>query len=68
MKVGRKIRSLRESAGIPVQQAAARSGISRQYWYMIEEDKHNPSIRTLDRMASALGLSVVDLIAEKVAR
>lgn len=42
---------------------ARRSGVSKGALVQIEQDKANPSISTLCRLAAALGVSVADLVA-----
>lgn len=44
-------------------QLAARSGVSKGMIVQIEQGRANPSIATLCRLASGLGVSVADLIA-----
>ena len=53
--VGRRIRLLRQDAGWTVQQLADRSDVSRRMLTQIELGQANPSLTTVDRVATALG-------------
>ena len=59
-----KIRSLREAAGLTMQQAADKAGFkSRQHWHAAESgDIGNITLDTLRRIAVALGVKARDLL------
>lgn len=61
--VARRIAALRKSEGMSFDALARRSGVSKGALVQIEQDKSNPSISTLCRLAAALGVSVADLVA-----
>jgi transcriptional regulator with XRE-family HTH domain len=61
--VAARIASLRKSQDFTFDALAKRSGVSKGTLVQIEQEKANPSISTLCRLASALGVSVADLVA-----
>lgn len=58
--VGRKLRRLRKKAGLGVVEAATRSKISAGFLSAIELSRANPSVATLQRLASTYGATVLD--------
>ena len=58
--VGPKLRRLRKKAGLGVVQAAKRSKISAGFLSAIELSRANPSVATLQRLASTYGATVLD--------
>lgn len=61
-QVGKKIRELREARGSTQVQLARAAGILRPNLSRIEAGKHRPTLDTLERLAAALKIPVVDLI------
>jgi transcriptional regulator with XRE-family HTH domain len=58
-----KVATLRQAKGLSQAQAAALLGTSRQYWSQLEAAQiPNPSISTLEQLASALGVQPADLL------
>lgn len=58
-----QLRWARQDAGISQAQLAERVGVSRQQISLLESPDANLTLRTLDRVANALGLSVhIDLV------
>ncbi|MEW5952136.1 MAG: helix-turn-helix transcriptional regulator [Bacillota bacterium] len=55
MSIGRKIRKLRQEQDLTLKELAARVGISLSYLSDIERNRSNPSVDTLQSIASALG-------------
>ncbi|WP_232519916.1 helix-turn-helix domain-containing protein [Actinosynnema pretiosum] len=53
--LGDRIRALRKAAGLSVVRLAELSGVSRRMLTQIELGQANPSLSTVDRVASALG-------------
>ncbi|WP_010203951.1 helix-turn-helix domain-containing protein [Salinibacterium sp. PAMC 21357] len=53
--VGTRIRELRQRTGWTVQQLADNAGVSRRMLTLIELGQANPSLTTVDRIATALG-------------
>jgi XRE family transcriptional regulator, master regulator for biofilm formation len=61
--VGEKIKSIRESKGITINELAQKADISKSYISSIERDiQKNPSIRVLEKIAAALGVSLEILL------
>ena len=63
MTPGQNIAARRAALGITQAEAARRMGISQSYWADIEANRKSPSVRTLERIAKALGCTVADLVA-----
>ena len=61
--VALRIASLRKSHGLSFDALAQQSGVSKGTLVQIEQQRANPSIATLCRLATALGVSVADLVA-----
>jgi transcriptional regulator with XRE-family HTH domain len=57
------LRSLRESRGLSQQKAAQLAGIPRPTWSSLESGAANPTLAVLSRAASALQVSIEELIA-----
>lgn len=55
--IGRRVKSLREKAGLTQEEAAARSGIDPKHLQKIERGATNPTILTLVRIAGSLRTS-----------
>lgn len=62
--VGRNAARLRNAAGLTQEQLAERSGFSQQYISDLERGRCNPTIVTLYELATALGVSQVELVRE----
>ncbi len=60
--VGRNAARLRKAAGLTQEQLAERCGLSQQYLSGLESGKRNPTIVTLYELATALGVSQVELV------
>ncbi|MCI9260967.1 helix-turn-helix domain-containing protein [uncultured Adlercreutzia sp.] len=60
-KVGRRIRVLRIAAGIPQGTLALMTGITKSYMSEIEAGKKNLTLRSLERIADALGVPLSEL-------
>ncbi|MFM6829067.1 MAG: helix-turn-helix transcriptional regulator [Novosphingobium sp.] len=61
--VGENVRRLRIAASMTQEQFAERSGFSQQYISDLERGRRNPTVVTLFELASALGVTPVELIA-----
>lgn len=61
MSLGRRICEVRQLKGITQAQVAKRTGLAGTYLSRIENDHLEPSFRTLNRIAAALKVNVVDL-------
>lgn len=60
--VGRNAARIRKERGLTQEDLAARSGLSQQYLSGLERGRRNPTIVTLYEIATALGVSHVDLV------
>lgn len=59
----KKLREARLKAGLTQKEAAARVGLSsRQAWNNIERGRADVTLRTLDKIAAALGVKARDLL------
>jgi transcriptional regulator with XRE-family HTH domain len=58
--IARRIRQLREQAGLTVSQAATAAGLGRTAWYNLESGQRTPAWETLAAIAAALGASLGD--------
>ena len=58
------VRRIRVRKGVSQQQLASLTGIERSYLSRLEHGNANPSLTTLERIASALGVAVADLLAD----
>ena len=62
--IARNVALLRHGQRLSYEQLARRAGVSKGVVVQIEQARSNPNIATLCRLASALGVAVVDLLAE----
>lgn len=60
--VGRNVRHIRQNKGLTQEAFAERSGFSQQYVSDLERGRRNPTVVTLFELATALGVSHVDLV------
>lgn len=65
MTTGARIKAARKAAGMTQAELAAKLGISFQSVAQWENDLRNPKYETLQKIASALGVSVADLLDVK---
>jgi len=61
--VARRITALRKAQDFTFDALARRAGVAKGTLVQIEQERANPSISTLCRLAAALGVSVADLVA-----
>ena len=64
IRLGRRIRKLREQAGISQENLGFLSGLHRTYVGAIERGERNPSVLSLKKIADALKVGVGDLFDE----
>ncbi len=62
VKLGLKIRSLREAQGLSQESVALGSGLDRSYFGGIERGEHNVAVVNLEKIAIALDVQVADLL------
>ena len=65
MVVGANIRNLREARGVPQDELAHEADIHQTYLSGIENGKRNISLKVLERLAVALGVSETELVRRK---
>jgi transcriptional regulator with XRE-family HTH domain len=65
VKLGPKIRDLRQRRGLTVQQLADASDLSKGFISQVENSRTTPSLATLQSIASALQTSVAYLVVEE---
>lgn len=65
MSLGDRIREMREDQGLNQSELAERVGTSQSTISQLEKGKRNPSYRTLQSVADALGVSVSYLLGEE---
>lgn len=61
--VARRITTLRKAQDFTFDALARRAGVAKGTLVQIEQERANPSISTLCRLATALGVSIADLVA-----
>ena len=61
--VAKRISALRKARNLTFDALARLAGVSKGTLVQIEQERANPSIATLCRLATALGVSVADLVA-----
>ncbi|MEM1123488.1 MAG: helix-turn-helix transcriptional regulator [Bacteroidota bacterium] len=61
MKIGKKLKSLRNSNGFTSEQVAQLSGLSQGYISKIENDKTNLSLDVLQKYADAIRVTILDI-------
>lgn len=62
IRLGKRLRELRERAGLTQDKAAERAGITGKYWGEVERGSVAVSALVLHRMAGALGSSAADIM------
>lgn len=65
---GNLIRARREAAGLTQAEVAERAGLHVITMSRLENDQANPTLQTLQRLATALGCTVSDLLGTKPRR
>ncbi|RDI44053.1 helix-turn-helix domain-containing protein [Falsibacillus pallidus] len=61
MKLGERLKSLRKSAGLTLAQLKDATGLSVSYLSDLERGRTNPSVKTLNKLASIYKISVSSL-------
>lgn len=62
-QVARRLRQLRQTRGLSLEELASRSGVSRAMLSQIETQKTNPTIAVLWKVAAGLKVSFAELLA-----
>lgn len=66
--VGENVKRIRLKRGLTQEEFAERSGFSQQYVSTLERGRRNPSIVTIYELATALGVSHIELLRPRRAR
>lgn len=61
VKVGKQIQKLRELKGISQQDLAAKCNFEKSNMSRLEAGKVNPTLSTLEKVASALEINIIEL-------
>lgn len=64
-RVGQRVRQIREKKGYSVQTLADKIGMKRPNLSRLEHGHHQPSLETLERIAEALDIPVIDLVVRR---
>ena len=64
MNYGIRIKELRDRAGMTQVELSEKSGISQEHISRIENGKFTPNVKTADRIAGALGVTLMDILKE----
>lgn len=59
------LRRIREERGLSQRALADRAGVVKSTIYEAEAGRHIPRIQTLEKLADALGVSIVDLLPSR---
>jgi len=59
-KFTKKLRQLREDAGISQEELAARAGLDRSYISLVERGRRSPTVNTLAKIAAVLSVEIKD--------
>jgi transcriptional regulator with XRE-family HTH domain len=60
--VGRNVKRIRQQKGLTQEQLAELSGFSQQYISGLEQGRRNPTVVSLYELATALGVSHMELM------
>jgi transcriptional regulator with XRE-family HTH domain len=60
--IGRNVKRIRQEKGLTQEQLAELSGFSQQYLSGLEQGRRNPTIVSLYELATALGVSHMELV------
>lgn len=63
VKLGEKIKKIRKEKGLSQEQLATKSKLHRTYISDIERGDRNVSIRNIEKIAKALGITISDLLS-----
>jgi len=66
--VGRNVKRIRLGKGLTQEKFAELSGFSQQYISSLERGRRNPTVVTLYELATALGVSHMELVKPSKAR
>ena len=61
-QIGKRLKALREAAGLSQATVATTAKISREYLARLEAGQHDPTVGTLQRLAKALKVPLLRLL------
>jgi len=61
IRFGRRVRDLRQAAGLSQEELAFKAGIHRTYLGGIERGERNPALKNIAAIAEALGVNITEL-------
>ncbi len=64
MKMGFRLRKLREDNGFQQYEFADYCGISEAYYGRLERGEYSPTIKILDKISRTLGITISELIKD----
>jgi transcriptional regulator with XRE-family HTH domain len=67
-KIGMRIKALRETRGLSQATVAKAARISREHLARLEGGHYDPSVGTLERIAEALGVSLMSVLRPRPPR
>jgi transcriptional regulator with XRE-family HTH domain len=62
LRFGKRLREVREGAGISQERLAEKARLHRTYVSSVERGKRNISLENIERLAQALGVAMGDLM------
>ena len=65
VRIGLNVQRLRRGKELSQEELAARASVHQTYLSGVERGKRNASVLVLERIAKALGVDVVDLLAKR---
>lgn len=65
IKLGKRIRQVREGQGLSQEAVALASGLDRSYFGGVERGEHNVAVINLEKIAIALNIKITDLFERK---
>ena len=66
MNYGIRIKELREAAGMTQVELSEKSHITQEHISRIENGRFTPNIKTADKLAQALGITLMDLLKDTI--
>ena len=64
-RFGRRLREIREASGVSQEELAGQAGVHRTYVGLLERGERNVTLRTIERIAAALGVEMADLMPRR---
>lgn len=65
MDYGKRIKEIREKIGMTQTELSNKSGISQEHISRLENDRFTFNVKTADKLAQALGVTLNDLMREE---